>query len=179
MKNIEIILIKILERLLWESRLILVLAVVASILACVLLVFLGTYDIALLIVKLLKAIFLIDGNIEYLYKESITRIIGAVDSYLIATVLLIFGLGLYELFISKIEHIEKDTKSSKILMIHSLDQLKDKIAKVIIMVLIVTFFKYSISNENWNMTNLLMLSIGILLVAISLYLMNLKRIDNH
>lgn len=179
MKHIEIVLIRILERLLWESRLILVLAVVSSILASTLLVFLGKYDIALLVIKLFKALFLIEGNVEYFYKESITRIIGAVDSYLIATVLLIFGLGLYELFISKIEHIEKDTKSSKILMIHSLDQLKDKIAKVIVMVLIVTFFKYSISHENWNMTNLLMLALGILLVAVALYFMNLKKNDNH
>lgn len=179
MRQIEAFLVRVLERLLWESRLILVLAVVASIIASTVLVLLGTYDIALLVVKLFKAAFHIEGNLEYLYKVSIIRIIGAVDSYLIATVLLIFGLGLYELFISKIEHIEKDTKSSKILMIHSLDQLKDKVAKVIVMVLIVTFFKYSISHESWNMTNLLMLALGILLVAVALFFLNLKRNTEH
>ncbi len=175
MKKIEILLIQILERLLWESRLILILAVISSLLAATFLVLLGTYDIFILIKK---AIFSEINNIEYFQKESITKIIGAIDNYLIATVLLIFGLGLYELFISKIQQIEEDTKSSKILMIHSLDQLKDKIAKVIIMVLIVTFFKYSISQENWNMFNLLLLAVGILLIALSFYLINAKKSDN-
>lgn len=174
MKRLEIVIIRILERLLWESRLILILAVLSSLIAATFLVLLGTYDILLLIKKTL---FLEVSSIEYLQKESITKIIGAIDNYLIATVLLIFGLGLYELFISKIQHIEEDTKSSKILMIHSLDQLKDKIAKVIIMVLIVTFFKYSISQESWNMTNLLFLAIGILLIAFSFYLVNIKKSD--
>lgn len=135
---------------------------------------LGTYEIFILIEK---AIYLDTKNLEYLQKESITKIIGAVDNYLIATVLLIFGLGIYELFISKIQHIEEDTKSSKILMIHSLDQLKDKIAKVIIMVLIVTFFKYALSQESWNMLNLLLLAVGILLIALSFYLVNVKKSD--
>lgn len=175
MKKIEILLIQILERLLWESRLILILAVISSLLASTFLVLLGTYEILILIKK---AIFFEINNIEYFQKESITKIIGAIDNYLIATVLLIFGLGLYELFISKIQQIEEDTKSSKILMIHSLDQLKDKIAKVIIMVLIVTFFKYSISQENWNMFNLLLLAVGILLIALSFYLINAKKSDN-
>lgn len=175
MKKIEILLIQILERLLWESRLILILAVISSLLASTFLVLLGTYDIFILIKK---ALFFEINNIEYFQKESITKIIGAIDNYLIATVLLIFGLGLYELFISKIQQIEEDTKSSKILMIHSLDQLKDKIAKVIIMVLIVTFFKYSISQENWNMFNLLLLAVGILLIALSFYLINAKKSDN-
>lgn len=175
MKKIEILLIQILERLLWESRLILILAVISSLLASTFLVLLGTYEILILIKK---TIFFEINNIEYFQKESITKIIGAIDNYLIATVLLIFGLGLYELFISKIQQIEEDTKSSKILMIHSLDQLKDKIAKVIIMVLIVTFFKYSISQENWNMPNLLLLAVGILLIALSFYLINAKKSDN-
>lgn len=175
MKKLEVLLIRVLERLFWESRLILILAVVSSLLAATFLVMLGTYEILILIKK---ALFFDMNNIEYLQKEAIARIIGAIDNYLIATVLLIFGLGLYELFISKIPHIEEDTKSAKILMIHSLDQLKDKIAKVIIMVLIVTFFKYSISQESWNMVNLLLLAVGILLIALSFYFINIRKSDN-
>ncbi|MCX8030997.1 MAG: YqhA family protein [Thermodesulfovibrionales bacterium] len=175
MKKFETFTIKVLERLLWESRLILIVAVIASLLASTLMVFLGTYDIITLIKKVFSSFFAGTPNIEYLQKEAIAKIIGAVDNYLIATVLLIFGLGLYTLFISKIEHIEKDTKSSKILMIHSLDQLKEKIAKVILMVLIVLFFKYSIDQNNWDMINLLMLSVGILLIAIAFYFMNIKK----
>jgi uncharacterized membrane protein YqhA len=57
-----------------------------------------------------------------------------------------------------------------VLIIHDLDQLKEKIAKVVIMVLIVTFFKHAINFKYDEMINLLYLSIGILLIAISIYL---------
>ena len=95
---------------------------------------------------------------------------SAIDDYLIGTVFLIFGIGLYELFISKIDIAENDETSSKVLIIHDLDALKEKIAKVVIMVLIVTFFKYAINFHYGEMINLLYLSIGILLIAVSIYL---------
>lgn len=161
------------EKFLWHSRLFLIFAVVASVFAAILLIFLGTYDIFLLF----KKVFLALQDYSYyesIQKESLGKIIGAIDNYLIATVLIIFGIGLYELFISKIEFIEKDDKSSRILVIHSLDQLKDKIAKVVVMVLIVTFFKYSISQKEWNMINLLILAGGTLLVSLALYVINAK-----
>jgi len=49
-------------------------------------------------------------------------------------------LDLYELIISQID-IAQMSAASRILEIKSLDELKDKLAKVIIMVLIVGFFK--------------------------------------
>ena len=67
-------------------------------------------------------------------------IIGAVDLYLIAVVMFIFSFGIYELFISDIDEAEGNN-GNKILAIHSLDELKDKIAKVIVMVLVVNFFQ--------------------------------------
>lgn len=169
MKKLEMLF----EKFLWYSRLFLVFAVISSVFAAILLIFLGTYDIILLF----KKVFLALQDYSYyesVQKESLGKIIGAIDNYLIATVLIIFGIGLYELFISKIEFIEKDDKSSRILVIHSLDQLKDKIAKVVVMVLIVTFFKYSISQKEWNMINLLILAGGTLLVSLALYVINAK-----
>ncbi|MDN2814828.1 YqhA family protein, partial [Campylobacter jejuni] len=59
---------------------------------------------------------------------------------LMALVLFIFSFGVYELLISEIEEF-KQTKQSKVLEVHSLDQLKDKLAKGIIMVLVVNFFQ--------------------------------------
>ncbi len=73
-----------------------------------------------------------------LHEDVVALIIGAVDLYLMALVLFIFSFGVYELFISEIEEF-KQTKQSKVLEVHSLDQLKDKLAKVIIMVLVVIF----------------------------------------
>ncbi|MCX8084918.1 MAG: YqhA family protein [Calditerrivibrio sp.] len=165
---------KFFEWLLWNSRLFLILAVISSVLAAILLILLGTYDIFLLFKKALLAI--TDYSYyETVQKEAIAKVISAVDNYLISTVLLIFGLGLYELFISKIELLEKDQKSSKILVVHSLDQLKDKIAKVIVMVLIVTYFKFAVGQKEWDILKLLLLAGGTLLVSLSLFVINLKK----
>ncbi|MCX7793657.1 MAG: YqhA family protein [Thermodesulfovibrionales bacterium] len=159
---------RIFEWLLWESRFFIILAVVASIASAILLIVLGTYDIFIL----LEEFFHVFSNkevYEEFHKRAVAHIIGAIDFYLIATVLIIFGVGLYELFISKIDYAEQDTRSSRILVIHSLDQLKEKLAKVIIMVLIVTFFKHALGLKYENVLNVLYLGAGILLVALALY----------
>lgn len=57
----------------------------------------------------------------------IPKIIIAVDIYLIAIVLLIFGSGIYRLFISPIDQSEDRTPSHPF-NVGSFDQLKDKVA---------------------------------------------------
>lgn len=161
---------QIVERILWESRLMVVFSVIASILAAFILVIMGTYDILLFFKELFHA-FSDQEIYEQFHKDAIIHIISAIDTYLISTVLLIFGIGLYELFVSKIDYAEKDTRSSKILIVHSLDQLKDKLAKVIVMVLIVTFFKHAIKYSYEEVLNLLYLGIGIFLIALAIYLL--------
>ncbi len=167
LKTIE----KVIEFLLWESRLIVFLAVISSIISAVVLVIMGTYDVYL-ILKEFPGAFSDTAHFEKFHREAITHIIGAVDAFLITTVLLIFGIGLYELFISRIDHIDSDTQSAQILAIHSLDQLKEKLGKVIVMVLVVTFFKYALEMKYKDIQDLLYLAIGILLVALALYFMH-------
>jgi len=161
------------EWILWESRVFIVLAVVASVASAILLVLMGTRDIFLLFSELIHA--LSDRSLyEEFHNTAVTHIIGAIDFYLIATVLFIFGIGLYELFVSKIDYLEKDTRSSKLLVIHTLDELKEKLAKVIIMVLIVTFFKHALNLRYENVLNILYLGGGILLVSLALYFTHKK-----
>ncbi|MBK3331752.1 YqhA family protein [Persephonella atlantica] len=162
---------KVVERVLWESRLMIFLAVISSVVGAFVLVLIGTYDIYL-IVKDAMNMFSSKEFFKEFHREALKYIVSAVDVYLIATVLLIFGLGLYELFISKIDPMEKDTKSSRILVVHTLDQLKDKLAKVVLMVLIVTFFKYAIEFKYQNIKELLFLSVGVFLIALSIYFMH-------
>lgn len=169
---------KIFERILWESRFMIVLAVVASIVAALILVLMGTYDIYMILIEFFHA-FSDAGVYETFHKDAITHIISAIDAYLISTVLLIFGIGLYELFISKIDYAEKETRSSGILVIHSLDQLKNKLAKVIVMVLIVTFFKHAVSIKYEDILHLLYLSAGIILVSLSIYFLGKSHKEKH
>lgn len=62
-------------------------------------------------------------------------LVAIMDTFLIATALYIFALGLYELFIEDLEFPEW-------LVIHDLHSLKAKLASVIILVMAVTFLEH-------------------------------------
>jgi uncharacterized membrane protein YqhA len=145
------------------------LAVIASMFSALIMIIIGTIEVISVCIEFSHA-FSSHETYEGFTKTAVSHLVSAVDDYLIGTVFLIFGIGLYELFISKIDVAENDETSSKVLIIHDLDALKEKIAKVVIMVLIVTFFKYAININYTEMINLLYLSIGILLIAVSIYL---------
>jgi uncharacterized membrane protein YqhA len=98
-------------------------------------------------------------------------IIGAVDLYLMAVVMLIFSFGLYELFISDIDQA-KGSDASKVLEIHSLDQLKDKLAKVIVMVLVVSFFQRVLHTEYSGALEMLYFAGSILALSVGLYFLH-------
>ncbi len=159
------------EKLLWRSKYAIFLAVVASILSALILLIIGFIDILIVGSELLRVL---TGTSEFdaFSRLAVTHVISAVDSFLIATVLFIFGMGLYELFISKIEEAENDRNSSRILVIHTLDDLKEKLAKVIIMALIVMFFKYAVNFHYEEVLHLLYLGIGILLLSLAVYFMH-------
>ncbi|MCI4627163.1 MAG: YqhA family protein [Candidatus Magnetoovum sp. WYHC-5] len=159
------------EWILWQSRTMIIFAVFASIVSALILIVVGTYDIIMVIKEFFHA-FETEETFVHFHSSVMKHIISSLDVYLVATVVLIFGIGLYELFISKIEYAEKDIKSSKILIVHNLDELKEKLAKVIIMVLIVTFFKYALDVKFDSVLNLLYLSMGVLLLSISVFFMS-------
>jgi uncharacterized membrane protein YqhA len=87
------------EKSLWSVRYITILPVLLSIISSVALLILGGWEI-------------IEAIIFYnpLFDDSITssnellfKIISAIDLFLIGIVLLIFGFGIYELFVSEID----------------------------------------------------------------------------
>lgn len=161
--------IQFIEKLLWRSRFMVIFAVIASIFSAFIMIIMGSIEVVSVCMEMFHAFSSVEAY-ENFTKLAVSHLVSAIDDYLIGTVFLIFGIGLYELFISKIDIAENDETSSKVLVIHDLDSLKEKIAKVVIMVLIVTFFKYAINIKYDEMINLLYLSIGILLIAVSIYL---------
>ncbi|MBI5875468.1 MAG: YqhA family protein [Deltaproteobacteria bacterium] len=101
----------------------------------------------------------------------IALLISSVDNYLFATVLLIFSMGLYELFISKIDPASRTSDSRpNWLNITSLDDLKGSLGKVILMILIVAFFEKSLGIEYEDAADLLYLGVGVLLISGALFL---------
>tara|TARA_B100001758_G_C18280770_1_gene541526 strand:- start:226 stop:783 length:558 start_codon:yes stop_codon:yes gene_type:complete len=126
------------EKFLWSTRYIVILAVLFSILAAITLFIVGSYEIVYTVVADNPLLFSDSKSLDH--KKMLYTLIGAVDLYLIGIVLLIFGFGIYELFISPIDIARKDAAVT-ILEVENLDELKNKIIKVIIMVLIVSFFE--------------------------------------
>lgn len=161
---------RIFESILWNSRLITITSVVFSMLGAIILFIVGSLDVWNVLVQIWDML-VHHVHPEYLHEDVVANIIGAIDLYLIAIVLLIFSLGVYELFISKIDDAEGEVNAS-VLQIHSLDQLKDKIAKVIVMVLIVNFFQRVLHTEYNGAIEMLYFSGSILLLALALYFLH-------
>ncbi len=158
------------EKLLWSSRHMVLAAVVSSMLLSVLLFFLTAFDVGTLISHAPDYLSAPAESKKALKAEMVAHTVGSIDGFLLATILLIFSLGLYELFIRDIE-VAKESKqqSSKVLIINSLDDLKAKLANVILMILVVTFFEVSLSMSFTSSLDLLYFALGILLVALALY----------
>lgn len=114
--------------------------VIFGLLGAIVLFIIASYDVGKVILEVYKYFFAADFHVENFHSEVVVEIVGAIDLYLMALVLYIFSFGIYELFISEITQL-KQSKQSKVLEVHSLDELKDKLGKVIVMVLIVNFSK--------------------------------------
>jgi len=158
---------KIFESLLWNGRLFVILAVIFSMVGAIILFIVASVDIF----NVAGETILVYVNHEHpdnFHEIVVGGIIGAVDLYLMAVVMLIFSFGLYELFISDIDAM-KNSSASKVLEIHSLDQLKDKLAKVIVMVLVVSFFQRVLHTQYNGAQELLYFAASILALAIALY----------
>jgi uncharacterized membrane protein YqhA len=159
------------EKALWSLRFVVILAVILSIVASITLFVIGSWDILYSVIyqnPLLNAE--VNNNNDLLFK-----IISSIDLFLIGIVLLIFGFGVYELFISEID-FAKGKFSESTLKISSLDQLKNKIIKVIIIVLIVKFFE-KVLKLTPNFTtpeDVLFFSVSILSICLGYYLINRK-----
>ena len=161
------------EYLLFYSRYLTIFAVIGSLLSAFVLFIRGSVVVARGLIDFINSIGL---NFQGDYEKLIEAFVSSVDIYLFAMVLIIFGMGIYELFINKIDPVEKkiDSRPSW-LQISSIDELKSSLGKVILMVLIVSFFKHSLDIEYSSSVDLLYLAIGILLLAASLYIANYHK----
>lgn len=123
----------------------------------------------------------------------ILLLVEAVDVYLMGTVMLIFGMGLYELFVNSLEIPDRNSTQQtsratvcgsnlfglfrlqerpKWLEIQSLDELKTKLGHVIVMVLLVGMFEKSKKVPIYSGLDLLCFSGSVLLSSGSLFLLS-------
>ncbi|XP_009368052.2 uncharacterized protein LOC103957596 [Pyrus x bretschneideri] len=119
----------------------------------------------------------------------VLRLVEAIDVYLAGTVMLIFGMGLYGLFISNVPHDvpsidDRALKGSSLfgmfalkerpkwMKICSLDELKTKVGHVIVMILLVKMFERSKMVQITTGLDLLSYSVCIFLSSASLYILH-------
>ncbi len=166
MKRLE----EIFEGILWKSRLLVLFAVISSILYALALFMAGFYEFFMVITK--SSI----KDYEIFQKKLLSSAISSIDMFLIGTFLLIFALGIYEIFISKIDQAQRDERSSKVLFIRNLEDLKEKLGRVVIMVLIVIFFKTALNMKYSTPIDLLYLSAGAVGISLALFFTKKKEI---
>nr|WP_163503453.1 YqhA family protein [Halomonas socia] len=161
-----------LERYLWNSRFLVMMAVVPSLLGAVVLFTIGTIDIVKVLIDTVA--YYLFGGVEDIHDSVVPNIIMAIDIYLIAIVLLIFGLGVYRLFVSPIEQAEDHTPHHPF-NVQSFDQLKDKIARVVILAVIIEFFRAVVDIRFQTPLDAIYLALSVLALAAALYLMSLAQ----
>ena len=165
---------KFFEGLIWRSRFIVLLAVIFGLLGAVILFIIASMDIWHVAVIAFQVITHVIPHPEHFHEDVVAGIIGAVDLYLIAVVMFIFAFGLYELFISDIDEAKQfEDEDNRLLAIDNLDQLKDKIAKVIVMVLVVNFFQRVLHTEFKTPLEMLYFALSIATLAVGLYFLGM------
>lgn len=145
-----------LHRILAGSRHLVLLAVVCSFIASITVLIYGTMQTLGTIVHIFT-----EGSVSSKgAKELVVSFVEIIDLFLLSTVFYITALGLYELF------IDDRIKVPVWLEIHSIDDLKTKLASVVVVILSVLFLGQAVS---WNgTTNILPFGVSNALVIASL-----------
>ena len=156
------------EKAIWNFRFVIFIVVFALLISSLAAFYLGVHST-------IKAF----SEITHSYQEGrslgtnvvIVYLISSIDEFLLGIILIIIALGVYELFISKIDFIDEGKLLyPKWLTFHSLEELKAALTKVIIIILMVYFFKSVVMMEFNTPLSILYLSIGISLIALANYI---------
>jgi uncharacterized membrane protein YqhA len=100
-------------------------------------------------------------------------VIQSIDAFLIALALLIFAYGVYNLFVRRAE-VTADS-GEPWLQVSSFAQLKKLLAELVIIILFVRFLEIALFSMEGISWEALVLPIGILLLALALKFMELKK----
>lgn len=100
----------------------------------------------------------------------LSSLIDIVDLSLLCVIILIIMWWIYEIFIQRLLVSSEDQNRADEILIHDIDELKQKLGKVIIVSLVVHIFKQLLVFEFTTSLDLLRVGIVILLLAGSLFL---------
>lgn len=104
------------------------------------------------------------------------EIIGIVDIILVSIVLILFSMGIFELLnlVSEDMGIDEEEHQRRYTINQEIEDLKWRLAKMIIIVLIVHVFKSILSYQIVDLKDILIVSITICILSISIYFISYK-----
>jgi uncharacterized membrane protein YqhA len=160
------------EGFLWGTRWLVLLAVAGSLAASLAMFVVSSVDAVQAVAHLRPYLGgdLSEASRAALRATTVRHVVEIVDGYLLAAVLLMFALGLYEIFISKIGAAEGTEQAENVLVVRTLDDLKSRLAKVILLILVVSFFERVMTMRVERPVELLYVAGGIALIGLALWL---------
>ena len=149
------------RRLIELSRFAVAVPAVTSIIASFVLMAIGVWEVVMTIVHLL------DSSVSV--KLTVVAILTSVDTFLLATVLLVIGYGLYELF------VDSEVTLPQWLQIRSLDDLKTKLIGVTVAILGVVFLGALVDRKDANSVMLIGVGVGAVVLGLAAFTFASKR----
>lgn len=156
------------ERVLWSTRLLLLGGVAGSAVLAVAVVWVATVDLLRFVVDVVD--YTTASDAEGLRSELVADVVKIVDTYLLAAILIVAAFGLYELFVGRLDARRTDDDAPRLLVAQSLDDLKDRIAKLVVLILVIEFFQRALKTSVADAGDLLLFGGGIALVTIAVAL---------
>jgi len=149
------------RRLIELSRFAVAVPAVTSIIASFVLMAIGVWEVVMSIIHLL------DSSVSV--KLTVVAILTAVDTFLLATVLLVIGYGLYELF------VDSEVTLPQWLQIRSLDDLKTKLIGVTVAILGVVFLGALVDRRDANSVMFIGAGVGAVIIGLAAFTFAAKR----
>lgn len=137
------------------TRYVVAVPAIGAILGSFILMAIGMWEVVRSLINLL--------NTSVELKESVVGILTAVDTLLLATVLLVIGYGLYELF------VDADVTLPPWLEIRSLDDLKAKLIGVTVAIIAVVFLGVLVDNPGANDVMLIGIGSGAIVIGLAAF----------
>ncbi len=161
---------RVFERVLWATRYIVLVAVVAIVVLAVVAFYYALVDLTYLLRSAADYAYLAPSERPAARDEGVTTTVKVLDGFFIGALLLIVAVGLYELFVGRIEGAETSEVGPRLLKITSLEDLKERVAKLVVLILVIELFQRALRLSYDSPLEVLYLAAAIMLVSGGLYL---------
>lgn len=145
----------------YAGRYFVAVASILTILASGFLIFAGIWEFVNGIPKILDFLFKHEGH----RVELSVHFISAIDLFMVAVVMFVMGIGLFELFVDKDQTIDYP----QWLQIRDLTDLKEKLISAVVVVIVITFLKHIVTWENPLETLYFGGAIAVVIMAITFF----------